>query len=194
MATPVPPESRGATQVGTVVSPGTWIIAGLAIAWVSGSISGIFFDSGDDGQSIFASVAALAGSSAAILLAVRHVRAGLDLSAAGFALFAIIGVASSAAGFTGPGADSVFASLALLHLAAMALIAAQGWSPVWARAGAALSGLVFAIYGYDFVLGDAPADPDSALLPIGYLLLLVAIVGWIMTLMAEGEGTELTGR
>ncbi|MDQ3982952.1 MAG: hypothetical protein M3271_09775 [Actinomycetota bacterium] len=179
----------GMPAVGTIGTPTMWITALLAVSVVAGLIGGIAFESGDDMQAILFSLTAIAGSLAGFLLAVRHIRRNLDLSGAGFGVLGALAVAGVVAGFTGPGADSVFGSLAILHWGALWTIAAQNWSPIWARAAAALSGLLFALYGYDYVLGDQlePPDPESPLALIAWAAFTVAVIGWIMTLSAEGD-------
>lgn len=184
MATDV---SRGTTpDVGTMGSPVLWIVGGLGIA-ILGGMLGSFFDSGDDMQSILYSLGAAGGLTAGLLLLVRHARARLDLSAAGFGALGALAIAGAAAGFTGPGAESVQGFLAVLHWPAVWLIAAQDWSPVWARAAAGLAGLMFAVWGYGYALGDEPVDVDSPLAIVGWIAFTVAAVGWAMTLLAEGD-------
>ncbi|HEV2757815.1 MAG TPA: hypothetical protein VG318_18805 [Actinomycetota bacterium] len=179
--------SRGTMPaVGTVGTPTLWIIGGLAVSALGG-VLGSFFESGDDMQAILYSLASVGGLIAGALLAVRHGRARLDLSAAGFAGLAILAVAGAVAGFTGPGPDSVAGALAVLHWPAVWLIASQDWSPVWARAAAAVSGLMFALWGYAYVLGDEPADTDSPMVIIAWITFIVAVVGWAMTVREEGD-------
>lgn len=175
-------------DVGTVGSTTMWIVGGLAIAVIAG-ILGSFFDSGDDMQSILYSLSSAGGLVAGMLLLVRHVRARLDLSAAGFGALGALAIAGAAAGYTGPGAESVAGFLAILHWPAMWLVAAQNWSPVWARAAAALAGLMFALWGYGYALGDEAADVDSPMVIIAWIAFTVAAVGWAMTLLAEGDET-----
>lgn len=179
--------SRGAAPaVGTVGSPTLWIMGGLVVA-VLGGMLGSFFESGDDIQAILYSLGAVGSTIAGLLLIIRHARAGLDLSAAGFGALGVLGVAGAVLGFTGDAPEAVFGSLAVLHWPAVWLIAAQDWSPVWARGAAALAGLMFALWGYAYVLGDEPADTDSPLSIIGWIAFTVAAVGWLMTLRAEGD-------
>jgi drug/metabolite transporter (DMT)-like permease len=150
---------------------------------------GSFFDSGDDMQAILYSLGAVGGMIAGLLLLVRHSRARLDLSAAGFGALGILAVAGAVAGFTGPNAEYVSAYLAVLHWPAVWLIASQNWAPVWSRAAAGVAGLLFALWGYSIVLGDEAPDTDSPLMIIGWVAFTVAAVGWVMTLREEGDGT-----
>ncbi len=183
--------SRGSMPaMGTIGTPTLWIMGGLVLA-VLGGILGSFFDAGDDMQAILYSLSAIGGTIAGLLLLVRHARARLDLSAAGFGALGALGVAGAVAGYTGGGPESVFGSLAVLHWPAVWLIASQDWSPVWARAAAALAGLLFALWGYAYVLGDEPADTDSPLAIAGWIAFTVAAVGWVMTLREEGD--DFTG-
>ena len=171
-------------DVGNVGDDRTWILGGLVVVFFFG-LAQAFFDSGTDGATLAGSLTNMGGLTASSLLAVRHLRAGRELAAAGFAGMAILAVGEAVAGFSGGGADQIFVTLAVLHLPAQALIASQDWSPVWARAAAALSGVVMAIYGYMHTFGDDAPDPESPILIAGWVLLLIAVVGWIMTVREE---------
>ena len=177
----------GTGEMGTVGNSALWGMIGLNVAWVAGTIGGTAFDPGDDAQKLLFSLAAVGGSMGAAVLAARHVRAGRELAADGFALLAIITIAETVAGFGGPAADSVFTQLAILFLPALWLIAFQDWSTAWARGAAALSGLAFAVYGYTYTLGDKAPDSDSPIVLIAYLLFTIAIIGWTLTLRSESE-------
>ena len=173
------------TDVGSLGESRTWILGGLVLVFFFGLMQA-FFDSGSDGALLAASLTNLGGLTASSLLAVRHLRAGRELAAAGFAGMAIFAVCEAVAGFSGAGADQIFVTLAVLHLPAQALIASQDWGPMWARAAAALSGVVMAIYGYTHIFGDDPGgDPESPVLIAAWVLLLIAVVGWIMTVREE---------
>ncbi|HEX2296863.1 MAG TPA: hypothetical protein VHN37_16340 [Actinomycetota bacterium] len=181
--------SRGAAPtVGTVGSPTLWIVGALAVA-VLGGILGSLFDSGDDMQTILYSLGAAGGMIAGLLLLVRHARARLDLSAAGFGALGALAVVGAAAGYTGPGPESIQGFLAVLHWPAVWLIAAQDWSPIWARGAAALAGLLFAVWGYGYALGDEPVDVNSPIVIVAWVAFTVAAIGWAMTLLAEGDDT-----
>jgi hypothetical protein len=182
---------RAMPPVETVGTPTLWILGGLVVA-VVGGIIGSFFDSGDDMQAILYSLGAVGGVVAGLLLLVRHVRARLDLSAAGFGALGILAIAGAVTGFTGPGPEAVAAYLAVMHWPAMWLIAAQNWAPVWSRAAAALAGLMFALWGYSTVLGDEAPDMDSPLAIIAWIAFTVAAIGWAMTLREEGDRPPTT--
>ena len=175
---------RTGGEVGTVGTPVLWTVVGINLAWIAGMIGG-FMEEGSDGQALLWSLAAMGGFTGAGLLAVRHIRAGRDLAAAGFAGLAILSVAEGVAGFTGPGNTSVGVSMALLHVPVAFLIAAQDWSMIWARASMALSGVLFAIYGYQYTLGSDTPSADEPLAIAAYATLTIAIIGWSMTLMNE---------
>ena len=172
------------TEVGTVGDSRTWILGGLVVVFVFGLMQA-FFDSGSDGALLAGSLTNMGGLAASSLLAVRHLRAGREMAAAGFAGMAILAVGEAVAGFSGAGADQIFVTLAVLHLPAHALIASQDWAPMWARGAIALSGIVMAVYGYMYTFGDDPADPESPVLIAGWVLLLIAVIGWIMTVREE---------
>lgn len=184
--------SRGTVPaVATVGTPTLWIMGGLVVTIVGGLL-GSFFEEGDDMQAILYSLSSVGGMVAGLLLLSRHARARLDLSAAGFGALGALAIAGAVAGYTGPGAESVTSTLAVLHWPALWLIAAQNWAPIWARGAAALSGLMFALWGYSTVLGDELPEGDSPLEIIGWISFFVATVGWLMTLREEGDEARTT--
>lgn len=169
---------------GNVLDAKTWTIIALGVSAVTGLV-GSFLEEASDGQFILYSLASMGGLIGAALLAVRHIRAGRDLAAAGSAALAAATAASAAAGFSGEGSDFVFMSISILWLPALWLVAAQDWSPVWSRASAALAGLCFGIYGYTRSLGDEGPDVDSPILIAGWVLFILTLVGWILTVKEE---------
>lgn len=190
MATAPPPARRsGPPDVGTIGTPSLWIMGGLAVGYVANFIGGALLESGEDSQALFFAIGAISFLPATLLLAARLVRAGHSLGAAGFGALAILTVASQVAGYTGEPSEQVFSNMSLLFFAALVLIAADAWSPLWGRAAAAISGLMFLIYGLDYILQGplAPADEDSPLMIIGWILFAVAVVSWILTVREEGD-------
>ena len=175
---------RAGGEVGTVGTPVLWTVVGLNLAWIAGILGG-FMDEGSDGQALLWSLASMGGLVGASLMAVRHMRAGRDLAAAGFTGLAILAIAEGVLGYTGDANTAVGVSMAILHLPVALLVAAQDWSTMWARASMALSGILFAIYGYQFTLGDDAPKVDEPILMAAYITLTVAIIGWSMTLMNE---------
>jgi hypothetical protein len=175
-----------AAGTGDVVSSATWGIVGLNLAWITGVI-GSFAEEGRNLQELLYSFAAMGGTSGAAVLVARHVRAGRELAAGGFALMTAIGVGQVLAGFGGGAADGIFVQLAVVYLPALLLIAAQDWGPMWARGAAAASGLAFAFYGYTRTLGDKAPDSDNVAVLVAYLFLTIAIIGWSMVLRSETD-------
>lgn len=184
-------DSPAARTAASMDTPSLLIVIGLTMAWLFGIIGGTAFDSGDDAQALLYSLAAIGGTTAALLLAVRMLRLGFELAAAGFAFFALVSVAEAVAGYTGPGSESVLGSLSVLHLPAMLLIALDAWAPLWARAAAAASGVLFAIVGYDYTFSaPEPLDGDGFLLILAYLTLSAAAIGWTLTVYNESTSGQ----
>lgn len=171
---------------GNLVDSAMWAIAGLNLAWVTGVI-GSFMDEGGNSQRFLYSLAAMGGTSGAAVLAARHIRAGRELAAGGFALMVVIGVSEVVAGFGGSAADTIFVQLAVLYLPAMLLVASQDWAPAWARGATAVAGIAFAFYGYTHTFGSKAPDSDNPAVIVAYLAFTVAIIGWSMTLLSERE-------
>lgn len=175
--------------VETVGTPTMWAIGGLAVAILGGMI-GSFFETGDT-QAILYSLGTAGGMVAGLLLAVRHARARLDLSAAGFGALGVLSAVGVMGGYTGQGSEIASGLIAVMHWPAVWLIASQGWAPMWSRAAAAVAGLLFALWGYGFVLGGE-LDVDSPLVIAGWLAFTVAAAGWVMTLLSEGDNPSTT--
>jgi hypothetical protein len=169
-------------SVGTTV---LWTTVFLTMGWLLGLI-GSFLDEGTDGQAILYSLAAMGGTGAGALLAARHLRAGREMAAAGFMIFAIWSMASSVAGYTGDGSTSVQTFTSMLALPALLLISFQDWSAAWTRGAAALSGVAFAIWGYKSMLGDEFPDIESPIIMAAYILLTISAIGWTLTVREEG--------
>ena len=181
MATTAPAGGRGTG--GTLGSLADWVTVAIGINIVTGVIAS-FMDPGDT-QAILFSLATIAASIAAGILTFWHAAAGRIFAAAGFATLGVVNVAAQVAGYTGDGPESVFGNVSLLFAPGLILIAAQNWSPTWARAAAGLAALLFAVWSYSFILGDDPVDIESPLLIIAFLSFIVAQVGWVLTLRAE---------
>lgn len=151
------------------------IVGGLLMGAALGLVGGLL-DAGPL-QNVVWMMSSLALLVATPLLAFRHARAGRANAAAGFALFA---VAEAILWAGGPpddiGNEAAFAAGVLFHLPALFLIALGEWSPLWTRAAGLASGTVFAIHGFMYLMGEAPPD---LLQTVGYVVLVVAIGGWI---------------
>lgn len=173
-----------ARTTGTVGTATLWTTVFLTMSWVLGVI-GSFMDEGTKGQVVLYSMSAMGGTGAGALLAVRHTRAGRDMAAAGFLGMAAWSIASSVAGYTGDGNTAVNVALAVLVLPGMLLIASTDWSPIWARAAAALAGIAFAVWGYKYLLGDDVPDIESPILMVAYFAFTIAAIGWTLTIRSE---------
>jgi hypothetical protein len=183
VATSAGPSRAAPPSVGT---PSQWVVVAIPVAVVTGIIGSIM-DPGDTQALLFA-IDAIAATIASFLLTILHVRAGRVFAAAGFAALGALSVAAQVAGYTGAAPESVFGSLGLLFFPALLLIAAEAWSFPWARGAAAAAGLVFAVWSLTYVLGEEPVDSQSVVVIIAWILFAVANVGWVMTVMAEGDG------
>lgn len=177
------PSGSAGPSTGT---PRQWILVAIPVLVVSGFIASLL-DEGDTQALLFA-ISSIASVVAAFLLAVVHLRAGRVLSGAGFAALGVLAIAGHVAGYTGAVPESIFGNIGLLFLPALLLVAAEAWSFIWARAAAALAGIGFAIWSFKVVLGGEPADIESPIVIAAFILFTVANIGWVMTIMAEGDG------
>jgi hypothetical protein len=118
---------------------------------------------------------------AAILLAVEHASSGRRLAAAGFALLAL-GETRLLNPTHAPGADASFAAGVMLYAPGLLLIALSSWAPRWVRATGAAAAVCFAAHALVY-FGGGSVDSTGPLASIGYGLLTVSVVGWVITVL-----------
>ncbi|MDP9252435.1 MAG: hypothetical protein M3O80_05460 [Chloroflexota bacterium] len=153
------------------------IVAGLAIGAVFGFAGGI---AGPGGANSLLYAISSAGLIVGCLFATLSAyERGMRVRAAGFACLALA-EAVMHSGTGGANAESAFAGGALLYVPALLLIAAEaGLSPI-TRAAGALAALPFGVHSVAFYLG-ADVSYAGPLAQGGYVLLSLAIIGWIVS-------------
>lgn len=159
------------------------VIGGLVVGAVLG-FGGNFVDPGET-QDILYGVSAVGLMLASVLLALGHASTGHRYAAAGFALLAL-GEMRVLGPTEAPGAEASFAAGVLIYSPALLLIALSAWAPVWVRAVGAMAALPFAAHGLAF-LGGADIDSTDPLAGMGYALLTITVVGWILTVLRSSQ-------
>jgi len=165
------------------------VIGGLAVGAVLG-FGGNFVEPGNT-QSILYALSAAGLITASVLLALQHASAGSRLTAAGFVLLAL-GEARVLNPTDAPGGEGSFAAGVLLYAPALLLIALAPWAPRWVRIVGATAAIPFAAHALIF-LGGGAIDSTGPLAGVGYALLTVTIVGWIVQVRRDGAPVP-TGR
>ena len=162
------------------------IVGGLLIGVVLGMAGNIPGEGSLQNILFAASSVGLVVASA--LLVLQEARREADLVAVGFAIFAVAEVIIwVGGGTTEPASDASFAAATLFFVPALMLISAPPRFAVWARAAGALAAVPFGIHSAVFLLGREPA----AVLEIaGYLLLSVAVIGWIVDLIRASGSAD----
>jgi hypothetical protein len=121
---------------------------------------------------------------ATTLLAIRFLRSGNDVVAAGFLVFAIgesLLVAGIAAGLEG--SVPTFGGGVALWAAGLLLISAPTTLPIWVRLAGLAAAALFAVVAGRIFWGE-PLLPTATPLPFfAYPFLVLAFVGWIVTLL-----------
>jgi hypothetical protein len=119
------------------------------------------------------------------LLAVKFMREENDLIATGFLLFAI-GEAISTLNAAGDeeSAVSAFAGCMLFYVVGFLLISVPARFPNWVRITGLAAAIPFLVAAARFYLGQG-LDTSDTLPGIGYSLLTITIIGWIVTLLQE---------
>jgi hypothetical protein len=121
---------------------------------------------------------------ASSLLALKYVRAGEDVVAGGFLVFAIgEGVLLSGTAAGPSGSVPAFAAGTALWAAALALVSAPRLMPIWLRMLGAIAACLFALTSACIYAGEELL-PTSAPLPFfAYPFLVATLLGWAWTLM-----------
>jgi hypothetical protein len=121
---------------------------------------------------------------ASSLLALKYVRAGEDVVAGGFLVFAIgEGVLLSGTAAGPSGSVPAFAAGTALWAAALALVSAPRLMPTWLRMLGAIAACLFALTSACIYAGGELL-PTSAPLPFfAYPFLVATLLGWAWTLM-----------
>jgi hypothetical protein len=157
------------------------IVVGLAMGAVLG-FGGNFIHVGP-AQNLVYTISSLGLVMGSALFAAWFARQGRDIVAVGFALLALAeGVILSGGTPSNPGASTVFAAGTALYAVALPLASVPPAFPLWTRVVGVLAAIPFAAHALLTVLGRSP-DPSSTLASIGYVLLILAIVGWIITVL-----------
>ncbi len=125
---------------------------------------------------------------AAGLLAVRFIRRGNDIVAAGFLVFAIAeGVVMSGTAAGPAGSVPAFAAGTALWATALLLISVPRAFPMPVRAIGIVAALLFIVTSLRIFAGSQLL-PTSAPLPFfAYPFLVLTFLGWIWTLVKEGR-------
>lgn len=168
------------------------IVVGLAIGAVLG-FGGKFLPVGPP-HNVAHALSSLGIIMGSALLAAWFARQGKSTVSVGFALLALaegiilsgLFLLASAPAF--PGAYT-FAAGAALYAVALPLVSVPPAFPIWTRIAGALAAIPFAAHAMLWLLGRSPA-PSGPLASIGYVLFIVAIVGWIITVLRAAPSSQ----
>ena len=120
------------------------------------------------------------------VLTLKYFRAGADVVAAGFLVFAI-GEGVMLSGTAAGPSDSVpaFAAGTFLWAAALILISAPRRLPTWLRLLGAVAACPFAVTAARIYAGERLLPTSSPLPFFGYPFLVAVLVGWAWLLLRE---------
>jgi hypothetical protein len=123
---------------------------------------------------------------AASLLAVKYLRAGSELVAGGFLVFAIgEGVLLSGTAAGPAGSIPAFAAGIALWAAALALVSASSQFPRWLRLLGGVAATLFAITAGRIYAGEVLVPTAKPLPFFAYPFLVATLLGWAWTLLRE---------
>jgi hypothetical protein len=168
------------------------IIVGLAIGAVLG-FGGNFLPAGTP-QNIAYALSSLGIIMGSALFAAWFVQRGHSIVAVGFALLALAEGINFSGLFLLAGAPTfpaayTFAAGAALYVVALPLVSVPPAFPLWTRIIGILVALPFAAHALLWLLGRSP-DPSGPLASIGYVLLIVTMVGWIITVLRAAPSPQ----
>jgi hypothetical protein len=168
------------------------IVVGLAIGAVLG-FGGNFLPAGPL-QNIVYTLSSLGIIMGSALLAAWIADWGQTIAAVGFALLALaesigfsgIFLVANAPTFSGA---YTFAAGVALYAVALPLASIPHSFPLWTRITGVLAAIPFAAHALLWLLGRSP-EPSGPLATIGYVLLIVTMVGWIITVLRTAPSSQ----
>lgn len=152
---------------------------------------GNFFEQGE-AQNVLYGLSGAGLIVASVLLVLEHASTGRRFAAAGFALLAL-GETRVLNPADMPGSEASFAAGVLLYAPALLLIGASTWAPLGARVTGAGAAVAFAAHSLIY-LGGGEIDSTDPLAGIGYTLLTITVVGWILTVLRSQEPAPAPAR
>ncbi|HEX2154323.1 MAG TPA: hypothetical protein VHL52_10135 [Acidimicrobiia bacterium] len=155
-------------------------VAGLAVGAVLGQVGGAL--GVGTAQTVLFAVSSIGLAVGAIMLAFRHLRRGETLVAAGFIILAVAETMIWTGGGPEQGGESAFAGATLFYVPALLMVSLPTAFPAWVRALGAAAAIPFGIHAALFLLGAEPTSQGAQAIA-GYILLTLAVVGWIVSVV-----------
>jgi hypothetical protein len=169
------------------------IVVGLAVGAMLG-FGGKFFPAGPP-RNVAHALSSLGIIMGSALLAAWFARQGKSTVSVGFALLALAegiilsGLFLLASTPTFPGVAYTFAAGVALYAVALPLASVPRAFPLWTRIVGTLAAIPFAAHALLWLLGLSPAS-SGPLASIGYVLLIVAMVGWMITILRAAPSSQ----
>ena len=180
--THAPPGGSGWTSERAV------IVGGLLVGVVLGLAGNISEEGALQNQLLVVSSIGL--TVASVLLALREARHDADLVAAGFAVFAIAEIVLWTGGTPDrvEGIGTSFPAAMAFYVPALLLISLPSRFALWSRIAGALAAIPFGIYAVMYLIGVD--QPPEVLEAAGYLLLTVAVIGWVVDVVRSVRSVD----
>lgn len=156
------------------------IVAGLVVGALLGQVGGAL--GVGTSQTVLFAVSSVGLTVGAVLLALRHLDRKEPLVAGGFAILAVAEMMLWSGGGPQQGGEVSFAVATLYYVPALLMISLPAQFPLWTRAFGVLAAIPFGIHAILFLLGNEPSSQGAPAL-IGYVLLTLAVVGWIVSVI-----------
>jgi hypothetical protein len=156
------------------------IVAGLVVGAVLGQVGGALGIG--TAQTVLFAVSSVGLAVGAVLLAIRHLQRGEPVVAAGFAILAVAETMIWTGGGPEQGGEAAFAGATLFYVPALLMVSLPSAFPTWVRALGAVAAVPFGIHVALFLLGAEPTSQGAPAIA-GYILLTLAVVGWILSVV-----------
>lgn len=160
--------------------------AALAVGVVFGVGGNFLPDTAQIFAHLLSSVGLVVGC---VTLAVLLLHQRRDLVAAGLLVLAIAELGMWNNGPSTELSDIAFASSVAFYVPGLLLASIPAGFPIWSRIAGGLAAIPFGIHAVQFFLGDAPAT-SGAYAIAGYMLMSVAIVGWIVATLRRADAAK----
>lgn len=151
----------------------TVIVLGFALGVVFG-VAGSLMHPGAT-QAVLYAISSIGIVAASVLVACQQIPRGAAMLATGFGILALAEVVLWAGGVA---STASFTAGALFYVPALLLLAIPAALPMVSRGASLLAAIAFAIYVFG-VLAGRTVSPTGNIVSAGYILLAIAMLGWI---------------
>jgi hypothetical protein len=142
------------------------------------SVVGNFFGEESAAQTVLFALSSVALATGAACAAVALATGPHGRAAAGLGILVVAEGVLWAGGATGPTSHTALAAGELFYAPALALLSSSSWPPPWSRVA---SGAASGCFGLHALLSEAGSSPADTISDVAFVLLAVALAGFIVS-------------